>query len=81
MISEFIESVGDTFVKVGCKRVLAVMIVGTWAASQLLRIGGILVDVPVDVGVSEEFADLAKFVAGAYFGYSAHKAGVNGNKE
>jgi len=79
MIGEFIEKTGEVIVKVGCKRIITLTMVGTWSLSQLLRVGAILTDnmtLASQFGVSQEFAYLTFMIAGSYFGFSAAKNGV-----
>lgn len=70
----------DFIIKVGCKRILTIMIVGTWSLSQLLRAGIVISGNPelaMQIGVSAEFSNLAYLTAGGYLGYSIHKEGTN----
>ena len=79
MITEIIEKVGDVIIKVGCKRIITMTMVGTWSLSQLLRIGAVLTDnmaLASKVGVSLEFSYLTFMIAGSYFGFSAAKNGI-----
>ena len=49
---------------VGTKAIISMILVGTWAYAQI-----------TGIGVSPPFTELASAAAGAYLGYSIHKAG------
>jgi len=74
-----IKDIGDFILNVGCKRIVTLIVVGTWSLSQLLRIVAVAIGRPEfasHIGVSQEFAYLAAIIAGSYFGISATKYGM-----
>lgn len=79
----------DFIIEVGCKRIVVIMVVGTWTLSQLIRIGAVIAfafkGIPKEtatllinnIGVTPEFGILALVLGSTYVGYSIHKAGTD----